>query len=180
MARERGSGHRRPESAAMRQCVSHLSFRFSSTLECRSAISVVFLAVSIEAWLVLHSYLIVFNGQVSSGELFFQVALGRAPGVCRQCVCQVTIESLCTWRSGSSVFLNGNRLCPHFLLKYSFRRAMLQLEFQESKSKLEHYIALVTEKPEIRGVYCGRWRCMAAYHSRNSAFLPFNCGLFFF
>ena len=42
-----------------------------------------------------------------------------------------------TWRSGSSAFLNGNRLCPLFLLKYSFRRAMLQLEFQESKSKLE-------------------------------------------
>ena len=51
-------------------CVSHLSFRFSSTLECRSAISVVFLAVPIEAWLVLHSYLLVFNGQVSSGSAF--------------------------------------------------------------------------------------------------------------
>ena len=52
-------------------CVSHLSFRFSSTLECRSAISIVLLAVPIEAWLVLHSYLIVFNGQVSSGSAFF-------------------------------------------------------------------------------------------------------------
>ena len=51
-------------------CVSHLSFRFSSTLECRSVISVVFLAVPIEAWLVLPSYLIVFNGQVSSGSAF--------------------------------------------------------------------------------------------------------------
>ena len=51
-------------------CVSHLSFRFPSTLECRSAISVLFLAVPIEAWLVLHSYLIVFNGQVSSGSVF--------------------------------------------------------------------------------------------------------------
>ena len=32
----------------------------------------------------------------------------------------------------------------------------------------------------IRGVYCGRWRCMHTYHSRNSAFLTFSCGLFFF
>ena len=49
-------------------CVSHLSFRFSSTLECRSTITVVFLAVPIEAWLVVHSQVIVFNGQVSSGS----------------------------------------------------------------------------------------------------------------
>ena len=45
-------------------CVSHLSFRFSSALECRSAITVVFLAVPIEAGLVLHSSLMVFHGQV--------------------------------------------------------------------------------------------------------------------
>ena len=63
MARERGSGHRRRESAAL--CVS---FRFSSALECRSAITVVFLAVPIEAGLVLHSSLMVFHGQVSSGS----------------------------------------------------------------------------------------------------------------
>ena len=49
-------------------CVSHLSFRFSSALECRSAIPVVFLAVPIEAGLVLHSSLMVFHGQVSSGS----------------------------------------------------------------------------------------------------------------
>ena len=48
------------------ECVSHLSFRFSSALECRSAITGVFLAVSIEAG--LHSSLIVFHGQVSSGS----------------------------------------------------------------------------------------------------------------
>ena len=47
MARERGSGHRRWESAAM--CVSHLSFGFYSVLECRSAITLVFLVVPIEA-----------------------------------------------------------------------------------------------------------------------------------
>ena len=49
-------------------CVSHLSFRFSSALECRSAITVVFLAVPIKAGLVLHSSLMVFHGQVSSGS----------------------------------------------------------------------------------------------------------------
>ena len=49
-------------------CVSHSSFRFSSALECRSAIIVVFLAVLIEAGLVLYSSLIVFRGQVSSGS----------------------------------------------------------------------------------------------------------------
>ena len=47
-------------------CVSHSSFRFSSALECRSAITVVFLAVLIEARLVLYSSLIVFRGQVTS------------------------------------------------------------------------------------------------------------------
>ena len=66
MARERGSGHRRRDSAAL--CVSHWSFRFSSALERRSAITVVFLAFSIEAGLVLHSSLMVFHGQVSSGS----------------------------------------------------------------------------------------------------------------
>ena len=49
-------------------CVSHWSFCFSSALECRSAITVVFLAFSIEAGLVLHSSLMVFHGQVSSGS----------------------------------------------------------------------------------------------------------------
>ena len=47
-------------------CVSHWSFRFSSAFECRSAITVVFLAFSIEAGLVLHSSLMVFS---RSGEL---------------------------------------------------------------------------------------------------------------
>ena len=30
----------------------------------------------------------------------------------------------------------------------------------------------------VRGVH-GRWRCVDTYHARNSAFLLFNCGLFF-
>ena len=49
-------------------CVSHLSFRFSSALEYRSVFTVVFLAVPIEAGLVLHSSLMVCHGQVSSGS----------------------------------------------------------------------------------------------------------------
>ena len=49
-------------------CVSHLSFCFSSALDCRSAITLVLLAVPIEAGLVLHSSLIVFHGKVSSGS----------------------------------------------------------------------------------------------------------------
>ena len=49
-------------------CVSHLSVRSSSALECRSEITVVFLAVPIELGLVLRSSLVVFRGQVSSGS----------------------------------------------------------------------------------------------------------------
>ena len=49
-------------------CVSHVSFRFSSALECRSTITVVFLTVPSEAGLVLHYSPIVFHGQVSSGS----------------------------------------------------------------------------------------------------------------
>ena len=70
MARERGSGHRRREIGCD-VCVSHSSFRFSSALECRPAITVVFLAVLIEAGLVIYSSLIVFRGQVSSGSAVF-------------------------------------------------------------------------------------------------------------
>ena len=49
-------------------CVSHSSFRFSSAFECRLAITMVFIAVLIEAGLVLYCSLIVFRGQVSSGS----------------------------------------------------------------------------------------------------------------
>ena len=51
-------------------CVSHLRFRFSSALECRSAITVLFLTVPIEARLVLHSSLIAFQGQVSKSAVY--------------------------------------------------------------------------------------------------------------
>ena len=50
------------------ECVSHLSVRSSSALECRSEITVVFLAVPIELGLVVRSSLVVFRGQVSSGS----------------------------------------------------------------------------------------------------------------
>ena len=59
-------------------CVSHSSFRFSSALECRSAITVVFLAFSIEAGLVLHSSLMVFHGQVSSIRKRWLLAIRQA------------------------------------------------------------------------------------------------------
>ena len=67
-------------------CVSHLSFRFSSVLECRSASTVVFPAVPIEAGLVLHSSLIVFHGQVSSGSAGYlpSVRLTDQTSACQQ------------------------------------------------------------------------------------------------
>ena len=69
------------------------------------------------------------------GGFFFSGCTWKSNGVYTQCVCQVTIERYIPVLG--SAFLNGNRLCPLFLLKYSFKRAMLQLEFQESKSKLK-------------------------------------------
>ena len=42
-----------------------------------------------------------------------------------------------TWRSRNSAFLNGNRLYPLFFSSTFFRRAIIQLEFQESKPKPE-------------------------------------------
>ena len=76
---------------------------------------------------------------VPGGFFFFQVAPGRAPGVYTQFVCEVTIE---TWRYlefKKLGFLEWQSTVPFsfFLLKYSFRRAMLQLKFQKSKSKPE-------------------------------------------
>ena len=67
----------------------------------------------------------------------FQVALGKAPGVYTQRSVYARWRLRDTWRSRGLAFLNSKRLCPLFFLKYSFRRAMLQLEFRESKSKPE-------------------------------------------
>ena len=52
-----------------------------------------------------------------------------------QCVCEMTTERYLAFnRLG---FLEQQTTVSSFFLKYSFRRAMLQLEFRESKSKPE-------------------------------------------
>ena len=68
-------------------------------------------------------------------EAFFffflsQVALGKAP-----CVCEMIIERYSAFKKLG--FLDQQTTEFSFFLKYSFRRAMLQLEFLESKSKPE-------------------------------------------
>ena len=292
-------------------CVSHWSFRFSSALECRSAITVVFLAFSIEAGLVLHSSLMVFHGQVNSGSagyLPFVRLTGRtsaSPTTRWYALSTSSLQQIFAfmlvpkslWTLPSPVLWHRVRLdtswkqvqCHRSFLftrmgpkwEYEARRRresdmfapavvwakcwghslseagrkegeevamqvkfvpggfffccfMLHLEkhrgcarnavcmrdddweilgVQEarlsrtandcvlffsrvlsqtsdaptwvSRSRVQiktRRIALwtVTETPEVRGVYCGRWRCMDTYHSRNSAFFPFHCGLFFF
>ena len=50
-------------------CVSHSSCRFSSAFECRLAITMVFIAVLIEAGLVLYCSLIVFRVKWALGAL---------------------------------------------------------------------------------------------------------------
>ena len=65
---------------------------------------------------------------------FFQVALGRAPGLYTQCVCEVKMERYLAFKKLG--FL-GNRLYPLFFSSAFFRRAIIQLEFQESKPKPE-------------------------------------------
>ena len=65
--------------------------------------------------------------------LFFQVALGRAPGLYTQCVCKVKIEEYLAFKKLG--FLERQSTVSSFLFKYSFRRAIIQLEFQESKPK---------------------------------------------
>ena len=58
-------------------CLSfELSFFFYFGMSFSRSV-VVFIAVPIEAWPVLHSYLLVFNGQVSSGSAFL-LAIGQA------------------------------------------------------------------------------------------------------
>ena len=81
-------------------------------------------------------------GEVCARRLFFvclfQVALGKAPGVgvhATQCVCEMTTERYLAFKRLG--FLEQQTTVSFFFLKYSFRRAMLQLEFRESKSKPE-------------------------------------------
>ena len=67
----------------------------------------------------------------------FQVALGKAPGGVHatQCVCEMTTERYLAFKRLG--FLEQQTTVSSFFLKYSFRRAMLQLEFRESESKPE-------------------------------------------
>ena len=74
--------------------------------------------------------------QDSGRRLFvFQVALGRARGLYTQCVCEVTIERYLAFKKLG--FLERQSTVSSFSFKHSFRRAMIQLEFQESKPKPE-------------------------------------------
>ena len=52
-----------------------------------------------------------------------------------QCVCEMTTERYLAFKRLG--FLEQQTTVSSFFLKYSFRRAMLQLEFRESKSKPE-------------------------------------------
>ena len=286
-------------------CVSHWSFRFSSALECRSAITVVFLAFSIEAGLVLHSSLMAFNGQVSSGSagyLPFVRLTGRtsAPPTtrlyalstsslqqifafmlvpkslwtlpspvlwnrvrldtsrkqvqCHRCFhftrmgpkwgyearrrresdmfAPAVVWAKCwghslseagrkegeevamlakfvpggfffvcfrlhlekhtqrsvyarwrlrdTWRSRGSAFLNSKRLCPLFFSSTLSDERCSNLSFESANQNPKNRTLNSHRDTGGSSVYCGRWQCMDTYHSRNSAFFPFHCGLFFF
>ena len=74
-----------------------------------------------------------------------------------------------TWRSRSSAFLNGNRLYPLFLFKYSFRRAIIQLDFQESKPKPEesHSEQSQRHRTEVYAAY-------VLWEVTMNAHVPFN------
>ena len=90
------------------------------------------------------------TGEVCARRLFFRLHLEEHRGCTRSVYARLRLRD--TWRQRSSVFLNGNRLCFLSLLKYSFRRAMLQLEFRESKSKPKEshlHSRAVTETPEV-------------------------------
>ena len=66
--------------------------------------------------------------QEAFSSVFFQVALGRAPGLYTQCVCEVKIERHLAFKKLG--FLERQSTVSSFLFKYSFRRAIIQLEFQ--------------------------------------------------
>ena len=66
---------------------------------------------------------------------FFQVALGRAPGLYTHCVCEVKIERYLAFKKLG--FLERQSTVSSFSFKYSCRRAIIQLDFQESKPKPE-------------------------------------------
>ena len=71
-------------------------------------------------------------------------------------VCEMTTERYLAFKRLG--FLEQQTTVSSFFLKYSFRRAMLQLEFRESKSKPEesHFEQSQRHRSRVRGVYCGR------------------------
>ena len=79
-------------------------------------------------------------GEVCTRRLFFLFVSGctwKSTGVVHatQCVCEMTIERYLAFKKLG--FLEQQTTVSSFFLKYSFRGAMLQLEFRESKSKPE-------------------------------------------
>ena len=97
-------------------------------------------------------------GEVCARRLFFvclfQVALGKAHAT--QCVCKMTTERYLAFKRLG--FLEQQTTVSSFFLKYSFRRAMLQLEFRESKSKPEesHFPTLNSHR-DTGGTRCVLW-----------------------
>ena len=79
-------------------------------------------------------------GEVCARRLFFFFVSGciwKSTGGVHptQCVCEMTIERYLAFKKLG--FLEQQTTVSSFFLNYSFRRAMLQLEFRESKSKPE-------------------------------------------
>ena len=59
----------------------------------------------------------------------FSGCIRKSTGVVHTvCMQPVTVETYLAFNK--QAFLNDNQLCPHFLLKFSFRQRMLQLEFR--------------------------------------------------
>ena len=112
--------------------------------------------------------------------LFFQVALGSAPGLYRQCVCEVTIERYLAFKKLG--FLERQSTVSSFSFQVLFQTRInpawvSRIQTQTRRTALR----TVTETPP-RYTRCVLWEVMMYphYQSRNSAFLPFSCFLFIF
>ena len=95
-----------------------------------------------------------------------------------QCVCEMTTERYLAFKRLG--FLEQQTTVSSLFFQVLFQTSDAPTSVSRVQIKTWR-IALwtVTETPEVRGVYCRRWRWMDTYHSRNSAFFPFHCGLFF-
>ena len=68
-------------------------------------------------------------GEICARRLFFSGCIRKSTGVVHAvCMQPVTVETYLAFNK--QAFLNDNQPCPHFLLKFSFRQRMLQLEFR--------------------------------------------------